>query len=45
MQNKRANFKVRLEVQSKLMDVVVNEKAAAYNDFEKVRKKILLQKD
>lgn len=45
VQNKRANFKVRLEVQSKLMDVVVQEKAAAYSDIEKVRKRILLQRD
>lgn len=40
--NRRANLKVSLSTQARLMGVVVQEKAAAYSDIMMVRKKILL---
>ncbi len=40
--NRRANLKVSLSTQARLMDMVVHEKAAAYSDIEIARKRILL---
>jgi hypothetical protein len=42
VENRRADFKVSVTTQGRLMSVVVAEKAAAYSDIEMARKKILL---
>lgn len=40
--NRRADLKVSISTQARLMEVVVHEKAAAYSDIEIARKRILL---